>query len=60
MQQINRKDYLSIGLSKQEADIIRFYSNDLFRSVSETVRIIVIDYIKKNELEKKYSNLLNK
>ncbi len=55
IQEANRKDYMSTGLSKNEANIIRLYSRDLFRSVSETIRIIIIDYIKKNKLEQKYS-----
>lgn len=58
--QSNRKELISIGLDKKEANIMRLHANDLFRSVSETIRLAVGDYIRRNKLEEKYAELLSK
>ncbi|MDO5306870.1 MAG: hypothetical protein Q4E83_03835 [bacterium] len=50
-----RKELVSISLEPKNADIIRQHSNNICRSFSETIRLIVDEYIKTNNLEKKYA-----
>ncbi len=53
--QSKRKDTINVGLSKEEKAIISKHANTLVRSMSETIRLIVIDYIERNRLKEKYS-----
>ena len=53
--QSKRKDTINVGLSKEEKAIISKHANTLVRSMSETIRLIVIDYIERNHLKEKYS-----
>lgn len=55
-----RKELISVGLEKKHADIMRVHSDKLFRSVSETIRLIVAEHIEQNQLEEKYSAILEK
>lgn len=54
--QSNRKDQISVNLNKKEADIMRLHAIDQLRSVSDTVRLIVGEYIKTHNLEEKYAD----
>lgn len=50
-----RKELVSVSLEPKNADIIRSHSKNICRTFSETIRLIVDEYIRKNNLEEKYS-----
>ena len=50
----NRKELISVGLDTTDAQVLRLYSNDIDRSLSETIRIISKKFIQDNNLHKKY------
>ena len=52
--QSNRKKLVSIGIEEKDAEILQNHAVSLRRSFSETVRLILEDYIEKNNLEQKY------
>ena len=52
--QSNRKKLVSIGIEEKDAEILQNHAVNLRRSFSETVRLILEDYIEKNNLEQKY------
>lgn len=51
-----RKELVSIGLDPFDADILRKHSKAIRRSLSETVRLIVEEYISTKKLVEKYQD----
>ena len=54
MQQSTRKKLCSIGIEEDSAEILQKHAAKIRRSFSETIRLILEDYIEKNNLKQKY------
>lgn len=54
------KKAMQVNLDPPKAQIIEMYANDLYRSVSDTLRLIVDDYISSKHLSEKYNIKLSK
>jgi len=52
----NRKELVSISIDPVDADILRKYACEVRRSFSETIRIILEEYIAKNKLSQRYKD----
>ena len=52
--QSNRKKLVSIGIEEEDAEVLQKHATNLRRSFSETIRLILEDFIEKNKLKQKY------
>jgi len=54
MQQSTRKKLCSVSIQENDVEILQKHAEKIRRSFSETIRLIVEEYIKKNNLKQKY------
>ena len=52
--QTTRKKLVSVGIDGADVEIMQQHAIFLQRSLSETIRLVIEDFIKKNNLKEKY------
>lgn len=50
----NRKELVSVGLEPQDAEVLRKYAETKDRSFSETIRIIVKEFVIQRKLHQQF------